>query len=150
MEVKAQHLGDARFAVSARGHQVLCDQPAASGGSDSGLTPPEFLLASLATCAGYYAAEYLKTRSLPLDGLEVRVTAEKALNPSRLSQFDIHVTAPGAGDERHGQGVLRAVRRCLIHNTLAAPPRIAVHLLGSECEDFDRDRGRARAEAPVG
>ena len=43
------------------------------------MTPPEFMLASLGACAGYYAAEYLRARSLSTEGLEVRVTAEKAL-----------------------------------------------------------------------
>jgi putative redox protein len=140
-----------KFLVSARGHQILCDQPAVAGGTDAGITPPEFLLASLATCAGYYAAEYLRTRSLPLNGLEVHVNADKELNPARLGKFDIEVTAPGAGgEERHREGVLRAVRRCLIHNTLLRPPEIAVHLLGSESEVHDGAGSRTCAETPVG
>ena len=35
------------------------------------MTPPELFLASLGTCAAYYAAEYLNARDLPADGLEV-------------------------------------------------------------------------------
>src|SRR5215475_12713740 len=64
MEVTVRHRGDVQFEAEARGHRVLCDQPAENHGSDQGITPPEFLLASLATCAGYYAVQYLKTRSL--------------------------------------------------------------------------------------
>ncbi len=53
MEVTAQYLADSKFEVAARNHRVLCDQPRDNGGSDEGMSPPEFLLASLATCAAY-------------------------------------------------------------------------------------------------
>lgn len=94
MEVTIQHLGDVQFEARARGHRVFCDQPLENGGSDEGLTPPEFLLVSLGTCAGYYAAEYLKARHLPTEGLSVRVSAEKASGPARLASFRLEVNIP--------------------------------------------------------
>ena len=125
MEVLAQYLGDSKFEVAARGHRVICDQPLNNGGSDEGMAPPEFLLASLAACAAYYATQYLKTRKLCTENLNVKVSAEKAAQPARLAMFHIEVTAPGL-DERHQAGVLRAVRACLIHNTLLGGPSIEV------------------------
>lgn len=125
MEVTAEYLGDAKFEVQARGHRVLCDQPADNGGADAGMTPPELLLASLATCAGYYAAQYLKARKLPAEDLKVRVSAEKAQQPARLGSFRIEVTAPRL-DERHQAGILRAAKACLIHNTLLGQPTMEV------------------------
>src|SRR5579863_9727036 len=98
MEVTAGYLGDSKFEVAARSHRVICDQPIDNGGSDKGMSPPEFLLASLATCAAYYATQYLKTRGLPTDDIEVRVSAEKAAQPARLSSFQIEVVAPGLDD----------------------------------------------------
>jgi putative redox protein len=123
MEIRVQHLGDVKFAASARGHRVICDQPPSNGGSDTGMTPPEYLLVALGTCAGFYAAQYLKTRSLASEGLEVKVSAEKATQPARLGQFKIEVVAPGL-DAQHEAGVLRAVKACLIHNTLLNAPSI--------------------------
>ena len=123
MEVTIQHRGNVRFEASARGHRVICDQPADNGGADSGMTPPEYMLVSLGTCAGFYAAEYLKARSLAHGDLEVKVSAEKAKAPARLGQFRIEVTIPGL-DPLHGAGVLRAVKACLIHNTLLHAPAI--------------------------
>jgi uncharacterized OsmC-like protein len=125
MHVTADFLGDAKFEVQARGHRVICDQPHDNGGSDAGLTPPEFMLASLATCAGYYAAQYLKTRQLPANELRVQVSAEKERHPSRLSSFRIEIQAPGL-DERQQEGILRAAKACLIHNTLLEQPKIEV------------------------
>ena len=52
METRIQYCGGTRFIAEARGHRVECDQPASNGGADTGMTPPEFLLVSLGTCAG--------------------------------------------------------------------------------------------------
>jgi putative redox protein len=123
MEVKIQHLGNVKFEASTRGHRVICDQPPGNGGADTGMTPPEFLLVSLGTCAGFYAAQYLKARSLPADGLEIKVTAEKVPQPARLGQFRIEVVVPGL-EPRHEEGILRAVKACLVHNTLLHTPAI--------------------------
>ena len=127
MEIVVQHLGNVKFEAATRGHRILCDQPPENRGSDSGMTPPELLLASLGTCAGFYAAEYLRTRNLQIAGLEVRVTAEKASAPARLAKFRIEVKAPGLAPE-HEAGVLRAVHACLIHNTLTHPPAVEIVL----------------------
>jgi uncharacterized OsmC-like protein len=125
MEVSVRYLGETKFEVAARGHRVICDQPIDNGGADEGMSPPEFLLASLATCAGYYATQYMKTRGLPAEDLKVRVAAQKAAQPARLASFEIEVTALGL-DERHQAGILRAVKACLIHNTLLGAPSIEV------------------------
>lgn len=127
MEVIVQHLGNVKFAAAARGHCVVCDQPVENRGADTGMTPPELLLASLGTCAGFYAAEYLRTRGLPTEGLEVRVTAEKAAAPARLASFRITVTVTDL-DPQHEAGILRAVNACLIHNTLMHPPAVEIAL----------------------
>lgn len=125
IEVLAQYIKDSKFEVAARGHRVICDQPVDSGGSDAGMSPPEFLLASLATCAAYYAAQYLKARKLPAQDLKVRVNAEKATQPARLASFHIVVAVSGL-DDRHQAGILRAVKSCLIHNTLLGSPAIEI------------------------
>ncbi len=112
-----------KFESESRGHRVVCDQPADNHGGDTGMSPPEFLLSSLGTCAGFYAAQYLRTRSLPTQGLQVRVTAEKLQCPARLDSFRIEVALPDL-EPRHKEGVLRAVKACLVHNTLLHPPQI--------------------------
>lgn len=128
METRVDWKQGVQFEVNVRGHRLVCDQPAANGGADAGVTPPEFLLASLGTCAAYYAAEYLRTRGLPQNGLRVWVHAEKAQQPARIGSFDIEVEAEAAADEKHREGISRAVRKCLIHNTLLHAPSIAVNV----------------------
>jgi len=52
--------------------------------STGGMTPPELLLASLGSCAAYYAAEYLHRHELATEGTRVRLVAEKIKNPARV------------------------------------------------------------------
>jgi uncharacterized OsmC-like protein len=126
-----EYKGGARFEVAARGHRVVCDQPLNNGGNDEGMSPPEFLLASLGTCAAYYALQYLRTRSLTTGGLRVQVVAEKSAVPARLSSFRIEVFVPEL-NERHQEGIARAVKACLIHNTLLHQPVIETIVTPSE------------------
>lgn len=128
MEIVVQHLGDVQFEIKARQHVIVSDQPPENGGYDEGMTPPELLLASLGSCAGFYAAAYLKKHNLAVKGTKVRVTAEKAKNPPRLDDFKIEVEVPIGLDEKHKAGVEDAVHRCLIHNTMLAQPKIEINI----------------------
>lgn len=128
MELTVSYLGGVQFEAETRGHKIYSDQPAENHGFDEGMTPPELLLASIGTCAGYYAAEYLNRMKLPTSGLRIRVTAEKAKNPARLSKFDVVVETPGVDDPEHVDGVKKAVGKCLVKNTLAMPPEIVIEV----------------------
>jgi uncharacterized OsmC-like protein len=132
MEVKVTHLDQVKFAIHSRSHTILCDQPAENGGTDGGMTPPELLLASLGSCAAFYAVQYLRTRGLDDRGVEVSVTAEKLKQPARLGNFRIHVSCPVALTEEQEQGVMRSVHHCLVHNTLLNPPEIKIELTVGE------------------
>ena len=128
MEVKVTHLDQVRFAIQARSHTIICDQPQDNGGEDAGMTPPELLLASLASCGAFYAMQYLKARNLAQTGVEVKVTAEKLKPPARLGNFKILVSCPVPLTEEQTEGMMRSVHHCLVHNTLLNPPEIKIEL----------------------
>jgi putative redox protein len=130
MEVKVSYLDNVKFAIHARSHTIVCDQPAENSGTDTGLTPPELMLASLGSCAAYYAVEFLKCRKLNRTGLEVTVTAEKLLQPARLSSFHVNVECPTQLSTQQSEGLMRSVHHCLIHNTLLSPPQIKIDIAG--------------------
>jgi uncharacterized OsmC-like protein len=132
MEVKITHLDKVKFAIHSRSHSIICDQPTENGGEDSGMTPPELLLASLGSCAAFYAMQYLKTRNLAETGVEVTVTAEKLKQPARVGNFRVHVVCPVSLTEEQTEGLMRSVHHCLVHNTLLTPPEIKIELAISE------------------
>ena len=131
MEVTVEHLGSVQFEIRTRNHSIISDQPINDGGFDEGMTPPELLLASLGSCAGYYAAQYLRKNNLATEGTRVRVTCEKVKDPlARMTNFVIEVDAPVETDAQR-KGVEEAVEHCLVHNTLLHTPKIELKVAGA-------------------
>ncbi len=130
MFVTARNVGGKKFEMVARGHKVFVDQPANNEGTDSAMTPPELFISAVAACAAYYAEEYLRVRGLPDDGMEIRVSAEKGDKPARITEIHIEVLAAGL-NQRHRDGILRAVDACLLKHTLHKVPQITTHVASS-------------------
>ena len=129
MEVTIDHLGAVQFEIKARQHSIPCDQPPENGGFDEGMTPPELMLASLGSCAAFYAAQYLRKFHLATEGTRVRIVADKVKDPvARMDNFRIEIDTPVELTDQHRAGVERAVHHCLIHNTLLQPPKIAIEI----------------------
>ena len=68
------------------------------------MTPPELLLASLGSCAAYYAVDYLKRNKIEREGVKARVTAEKVKGPFRLDNFKIEVEMPARSGGEPAEG----------------------------------------------
>jgi putative redox protein len=129
MEITVEHLGSVQFQIKTRGHSLVTDQPIEQGGYDEGMTPPELLLASLGSCAGYYAAQYLRKHKLAIEGTRVRVTCDKVKEPiPRMDNFKIEVEATVELSPEHRKGVQNAVEHCLVHNTLLHTPTITLQI----------------------
>jgi putative redox protein len=129
MEVTIDHLGAVQFEIKARHHSIPCDQPLENGGFDEGMTPPELLLASLGSCAAFYAAQYLRKYHLATEGTRVHITADKVKDPTaRIDNFRIEIETPVELTDQHRAGVERSVHHCLIHNTLLHPPQITIDI----------------------
>jgi putative redox protein len=128
MDVHITQVEGVKFSVRARTHTIICDQSQESGGTDEGMTPPEFLVASLGSCAAFYAAEYLRTRNLANSGVSVSVAAEKLKSPTRLGNFRVRVDSPVYPTAEQQGGLMRSVEHCLVKNTLLNSPQIEVAL----------------------
>jgi len=132
MEIKVKQIDRFKFNIEARSHSVICDQPLENGGEDAGMTPPELMLASLGACAEFYAVQYLRTRKLDDRGVEVKVTADKLMQPARLGNFQIHVGCPVDLNPEQTEGLRRSVHHCLIHNTLLSVPAVGIEVAVGE------------------
>jgi len=128
MQTRVEQIEGVRFAIQARNHTIVSDQPQDNGGNDMGMTPPELLLASLGSCAAYYAAEYLRTRKLADTGVSVSVDAEKLKGPARIGNFQIRVQSPVDLTPEQREAMIRSVEHCLVKNTLLNTPEIQVSL----------------------
>ncbi len=127
--VEVAHAGGESYAITTRGHVMLADQPASSGGQDAAPTPTELLVAALASCVAFYAGRYLVRHGLERDGLHV--TAEFAMaadRPARVGAIRLRVLVPGGVPAERRAALLAVASHCTVHNTLRQEPGIAIDL----------------------
>jgi putative redox protein len=126
--VEISHVTGDRFTVRIRDHAVTVDQPKGAGGEDTGPTPTELFVASLAGCVGYYVRRALARRGHPTDGLAVTTTYRMGTNPARVAEVRITVTLPGDYDADTLARLRAVAEHCTVHNSLRIPPSVEIEL----------------------
>ncbi len=131
--ILVSHLGDAQFSISVRGHEITVDQPRDGGGEDTGPTPTELFVASLAACVAFYGRSFLHGRGLP-DAVDVTARWWMELRPTRVTRVAMRVEAPSVPADRQ-EAFRRAIEHCTVHNSLNNRPEISFEMvLGKETE----------------
>jgi uncharacterized OsmC-like protein len=112
------------FTIAIRGHEFVVDQPLEEGGRDSGPTPTELFVASLAGCVAHYARRFLDRHGLPDD---VVVTADWSMAepPARVGGVVLNVQTVDLPPELAPR-FERTVSRCVVHNSLERPPMVTI------------------------
>lgn len=78
------------------GHRILLDADPEVGGEDKGPRPMELLLVSLAACTGMDVASILKKKRVNLEGLTIKIQAERApQHPKYFTTIDVEYTFRG-------------------------------------------------------
>jgi putative redox protein len=125
----AHQTGD-RFELQVRGHQLLCDQPVADGGTDQGPTPTELFVASLAACVAFYARRFLARHHLDTAGLRVEAAFTMSPDrPARVGIITLRLLVPGRPlIASRRRALLAVVEHCTVHNSLRTPPQVRITL----------------------
>ena len=118
-------------AVDIRARRFLwrSDEPKPAGGADSGPTPYEFLLGSLAACTAMTLQLYADRRQIPLTGVEVtlefdRVHADDCVDCDErgdglIERVRTEVAIHGELTEAQRTRLAQVAKRCPVHKTLA-------------------------------
>lgn len=124
MELTVDSLGGDRHRITVRGHELIVDQPRQDGGDDLGPTPVELFVGSLASCVAHYASRGLGRSS---SGPTVRCSWDMSDTPPwRVTAINIDVVVPAETSDARLEAVRRAVAHCTVHNSLEAPPIVAL------------------------
>ena len=118
-------------AVDIRSRRFLwrSDEPASAGGADTGPTPYEFLLGSLAACIAITLRLYANHKGIPLTGVDVtlefdRVHADDCADCDQradgwVERVTSQVTIHGAVTAAERARLTQVAGRCPVHKTLA-------------------------------
>ncbi len=119
-----------RIATRVGSHRIVTDQPLSGGGEDSAPAPFDLFLASLATCAGLYAARFCDARQIPREGLgvELEVRRDPAVR-GRVAALTLLLRLPEGFPDRYREAITRAVDQCAVKRHLVTPPELHTHLL---------------------
>ena len=109
-----------KLEVSARGHVVVSDVPLKLGGKNTGMTPHEMFLGSIAACIVDTLWMYCVRHSWDLKGaISVTITETEVEHPSKPGQkiphFKEHVEVPDSLTQAQQQRLLSLVPKCPVH-----------------------------------
>ncbi len=108
-------------------HRLRADEPASYGGTDSGPSPYEYLLAGLGACTAMTVRMYAKHKSLALDRVSVTLRHDRIhakdceeceTREGRIDRIEREIKLEGelSGDER--KRLMEIADRCPVHRTL--------------------------------
>lgn len=126
MEMIIRFPGNKKVSAEFGGYTVMTDQPKEAGGDGSAPAPFDLFLASLGTCAGIFALSFCRKRDLPVDGLEIRQSAEWDDAAHRVSKVTLTITLPKGFPEKYRDALVSTVNLCTVKKHLAAPPAFEV------------------------
>ena len=126
--MRVEHRGGDKFDINIRGHVVRVDQPVKDGGEDTGPTPTELFIASLASCVAFYARRYLARHDLPTDGLAVEATFEMGSRPARVAGIEVRLIVPEGVPAERLDALLAVASHCTVHNTVDSTPEVSITL----------------------
>ena len=136
VETAGTELMDVRFVsgeayeIAVRGHRVLVDQPADTGGEDRAPTPTELFVASLATCVAFYAGRYLTRHGFSREGLGVSVGYVMAEDrPARVAVVRLTGRVPADLPAERRPALQAVASHCTVHNSLTTPPDVVIDLI---------------------
>ncbi|HQN10418.1 MAG TPA: OsmC family protein, partial [Thermoanaerobaculia bacterium] len=100
------------------------DQPEKAGGGGSAPSPFDLFLASIGTCAGFYALRFCQERQLPTEGFALTMDWERSPETKLITTIRIEMKLPEGFPEKYRGAILRAADQCAVKKHLVEPPKI--------------------------
>ncbi len=125
-EIRVSFPGGFRVDAEYKGFVIRTDQPVHEGGEGSAPAPFDLFLASLATCAGYYALAFCKEREIPVERAGVTMRMEKNPETKMIGKISIELDLPADFPEKYRKAIVRAVDRCTVKLHILHPPAFEI------------------------
>jgi putative redox protein len=123
--------GSAGFAqeIEIGSHRLKGDEPLVFGGTDTGPSPYDFLLAALGTCTSMTISLYARRKGWPLENVTVSLhhskihatdCAECETKVGRIDRIEREIQLTGALTNEQRAKLMEIADRCPVHQTLTS------------------------------
>lgn len=115
--------------ITAGAHRLRSDEPISAGGTDTGPTPYDLLLAALGSCTSMTVGMYARRKQWPLTRLTVRLRHSRVhaedcatceTQDTKLTVIDRDIHLEGSLGEEQRARLLVIANHCPVHVTLTS------------------------------
>lgn len=122
MEMTIEFPGGDRVDARYDGLEIVTKQ------DGSAPAPFDLFLASIGTCAGFYAVRFCRQRGIPTEGLRIRQSATADPVTRLIGRIDLAIELPAGFPEQYRDALVRSAQLCAVKKHLENPPRIEVRM----------------------